>query len=464
MNRLKHNLCGAALALLLTVTASAGFALLAGSLVELYDALVRDSRTADGSYRENLAVTELGTPIIVRDQWQPFRTKKLFDLQRQPIELPAREPVWRPAALSADDAGQSGWLRRYGQRNRVARIAAGGRAGEKWYILFDGNRSRRFYFQGMTRDGGETIGYIGRNGFQETKPDEESQFQEAPYRLRADLDRRTTGDRNSRVVLLDDRRLLAIDFQRRNVDELIDEPVVSLGRLNERLDGRRLANDPAVRAVRTSDRVVVLDLEEGTRRTFVIPKPLRDQPFGFYPLNEDALYFASRDPDELPADDGAERTYRREIVRATASGDVTQRETVTLSSSWPRGGGMSRGTQTRLVVVAIPATVYTAGMAFGLLPWLHAKVDHELSFSAALKRSARAAWWVVLLIAALSAWLGWLTLQHQRRHGERNGWFWAAFVFVFGLPGYIGYRLHRDWPHREPIPAPEPTGFEVFAS
>jgi predicted amidophosphoribosyltransferase len=57
-------------------------------------------------------------------------------------------------------------------------------------------------------------------------------------------------------------------------------------------------------------------------------------------------------------------------------------------------------------------------------------------------------------------------------------------VLVFGLPGYLGYRLHRRWPVRSPCPAcgqnvprdrdacagcraefppPAPKGIEVFA-
>ena len=44
------------------------------------------------------------------------------------------------------------------------------------------------------------------------------------------------------------------------------------------------------------------------------------------------------------------------------------------------------------------------------------------------------------------------------------GWFWAAFVFLFGLPGYVGYRLHKSWPWSQPVPAPEFTGREVFAN
>jgi hypothetical protein len=30
---------------------------------------------------------------------------------------------------------------------------------------------------------------------------------------------------------------------------------------------------------------------------------------------------------------------------------------------------------------------------------------------------------------------------------------WAAFVFLFGVPGWIAYRVHRTWPVFEECPA-----------
>jgi hypothetical protein len=86
---------------------------------------------------------------------------------------------------------------------------------------------------------------------------------------------------------------------------------------------------------------------------------------------------------------------------------------------------------------------------------------------------------VVFLALAIFAWF-W-----GRRAGleRKTAWYWAVFVFLFGLPGLLAYRLVAGWParvrcpscsHRRPIeteacpacrkpwPAPKPSGTEIF--
>lgn len=453
MNRLKHLVCGASLALVLTVAAATGFVPLAIGFLELCDGLIRTERPPTPSYSERLVVSEEGIPYIVHWQRQPFHKLETLDLDHQPITRPRGE-VRTPADLDSEPVPGDHWLRPNTPMNRVKRVATDGRAGENWYMVFAGNRSLRFYFEGLTIDGGETVGYLGRDGFQETQPEDVNQFRKPPRRLQSDLDQFLSAGDDRRLYVMDDRQLLSIDFENRTVDRVIEEEIISMDRLDSKISERGYATnstETGVWAARTSQQVVAWTPEEGVRRTYVIPQELRNRPFNFFASNEGAIYVT--------------RQNGHELTWAAESGDVTDQKSVSLSSSShprQRSDGLSDEAEARIMVAAVPATLWSAGAAFGVLPFVSAQMD-EVPYSEALAQWAGELWWVVLPVMAFCAWLSWLTFQLQRRHGDHDAWFWAGFVFLFGLPGYIGYRLHRSWPHNEPLPAPAPTGLEVFA-
>jgi hypothetical protein len=80
----------------------------------------------------------------------------------------------------------------------------------------------------------------------------------------------------------------------------------------------------------------------------------------------------------------------------------------------------------------------------------------------------------------LAAWC----YRRHRRFEERGALVWAAFVFLTGPAGIVGYLLHRRWPASErcaacgtvvprdreeclaceaQFPPPAPEGIEIFA-
>jgi hypothetical protein len=52
----------------------------------------------------------------------------------------------------------------------------------------------------------------------------------------------------------------------------------------------------------------------------------------------------------------------------------------------------------------------------------------------------------------MSSVLAVLTYRRQRRFGLPWAGIWAGLVFLFGLPMYLAYRVHRVWPARLPCP------------
>ena len=85
--------------------------------------------------------------------------------------------------------------------------------------------------------------------------------------------------------------------------------------------------------------------------------------------------------------------------------------------------------------------------------WAHAK---EVGAAPAILWGAV----IITLIAGIVA--AWIIAQEAARRQQGSAWLWGAFGFVFGLPGYVGYRLHRR--RQPPLPAAAaPRDTEVFA-
>ncbi len=108
------------------------------------------------------------------------------------------------------------------------------------------------------------------------------------------------------------------------------------------------------------------------------------------------------------------------------------------------------------------------------------------NFAAAFSASVKAHWPQLLGVFAVALVLAAMVYRRSRLFGlpKRQQIAWAVFVFLLGLPAYVGYLLHRRWPFRQPCPRcqrsaprdrsactecgdgfPEParTGIEIFA-
>ena len=72
-------------------------------------------------------------------------------------------------------------------------------------------------------------------------------------------------------------------------------------------------------------------------------------------------------------------------------------------------------------------------------------------------------WPALVFVCVVGAVVALLAHRHLRRNDVSHRAAWLVFVFLFGLPGYVGYRLHRRFPRRDPIPPPERLGYEIFA-
>lgn len=459
MNRIQQLYCGASLALYLAVTAATGFVLFAAFLMHLHYEFTKHNPATTESHTEFVAMAESGRPIIVRKTWGRVHRTETWDLHRRPVDLPDKKPATQSAELPATPHESRHWLARLGRDRQMGRLNVSAPAGENWFSVPGGPGDRGFFFQGILADGGQTVGYIGRDGFQESKPGDESRFTFNSPRLHIGPDRFLRFGK-SRVLVFDDRRLLSVDLAQRRVAPLIDGPIVSLNWLDRPALGRSRSSKRRLRAIRSTEQVTVLHLGNATLRRFVIPSGYRDRPFRFFAVGNEAWYVIARE-NAAPAAEGA-GTKQFELVRATASGAIQQRHAIALSSTQNRVRETRFPAQSRIATAAVPGTIASVGIACGLLPWVASAGRSDVTFQQALQTSIGDTWWVVVLVVGLSAWLARSAYRRQQRLGERHGPFWAGLVFLLGVPGYVGFRLFRDEPNRTTVPPVEPTGFEVF--
>ncbi len=60
----------------------------------------------------------------------------------------------------------------------------------------------------------------------------------------------------------------------------------------------------------------------------------------------------------------------------------------------------------------------------------------------------------LIAVLALSIVLAILVQRRSRAFGlsRREQIVWSVFVFLFGLPAFVGWRIYRRWPIRQPCP------------
>jgi hypothetical protein len=90
--------------------------------------------------------------------------------------------------------------------------------------------------------------------------------------------------------------------------------------------------------------------------------------------------------------------------------------------------------------------------AIGLL--LVIATDQPQSYAAAVTALLKDSGPSLIAVVAVSIVLAILVQRRSRAFGlsRREQIAWSVFVLLFGLPAYVGFRLIRRWPTRQPCP------------
>jgi hypothetical protein len=465
------------------------------SLFVLWIQLIADQMgRSDDTYRY-VVVRVDGVPLVQEYSHHAYRYLYL-DGQKAPGEL-GNVSMARGGRLAGPeifDNLQRSWA------GRILILSDQRRPPIYWYLVHDGEQAGRGYLVGFDSEAKFRVGYIGTLGFRSSEPPREEQFPvpRASMQFLASsrpLDPRYlpivsvvgNGDETSifwpwSYYLVSGDRLEAIDLRDRSVRTLLEEP----GLLSSTVCTQAVAKLPdkhtkpvempqSFLVARAADRVLLLSASGTVRSTSVIPIELRGSTFTYYEL-ADGSGLAVKD-----------RYHLREVVAELywfdRQGTISRREEVA------RGGKIAAITRPGLGgwlrAVAFPSPV----AAIFAVPGPDA-TDYLLSGDAgsvgqAVARALAETWPPLLVAGILAAGLAWLTVRRQREYAQGRTVAWAIFVFLFGLPGLVGYLVHRRWPVRAACPAchrlvprdrsscaacsaefptPQPKGIEVLVS
>jgi hypothetical protein len=251
------------------------------------------------------------------------------------------------------------------------------------------------------------------------------------------------------VQMASDDRVLEVDLRRRSVRTLLrSDHILGLGAYSRPTAPPAKANDDdemrpwrTFLVVRTADRIIVTDLAGQAQRSYPLPDGLSSKWLTFWEVSDGtALIDRSRRTPE---------GNRHELLWIDVAGSVVRRREVVLESGatvGPAGAGW-------LAALAAPAPI-AAAFAVPLAAGESELVrDDESAFLPAYKRGFADAWPALLAVVVAGAAMAWFCFRRQRRYAQPWTAAWVIFVFLGGIPGLIGYLLHRRWPVLETCPA-----------
>jgi len=430
-----------------------------GSIVSQFD-------RPEGVYR-SFIVSGDGTPFM--------RTYDDSHVTCETLEGKALDPERRDRIPSLGQAmlpppqPPAGPLFEVGWSSRIVLFADPGPPSLAWYFLHDGQADGAGYFAGFDVKTKRPIGYLGARGFRPDEPPADDWFPMDGRLMQAEAAFDTVGRTGawgsmvqhyrrfvrderfpaSAVFMLSGNRLLEVDFAKRSVRTILE---------GESLLGVNLFQQPApfeingektviprlkqYLAARSGDRVLVVDPQAGLQRAYILPEKIRRQRLHFCELD-------NRTGVALLMDARA-RAFGQELVLFDPAGKVLRQAAIPSQPGrlLDRPSTLAWGCAAAIPVPIVAPFVVPSGYVREYL-WS----GEVSSFARASGRALAQTWPQLLIVFLLSASMAWLCYRRQKRFALPHTARWVAFVFLGGVPGLIGYLLHRRWPPRVACPA-----------
>ena len=457
--------------LLLAVTLALGFGLLWSTAICWIAELVEsDSEPGSG-----LIFRQDGTPLL-RSTVTPTGTQRITDLHGAPVEIPEGELLLGQNILERDQSrgGHGFWsAERADWRQRIEGYSDLNKQATNWYFVSDGRWEGTAYLVGYDEASKRQIGFLGREGFRLSLPDSELfpfaggrsslrtdvisgqpwQGQQIPVSGAYGFTQTYTSSADASApwkiyVRSRDHRLYQVDLRARSVRPVLEgETIVAAGVAVMRtpMAGAQIPPDsprPDIDFIVRTDRdVILLDHELHIARRYALPRELLAKPIVW---SEIAPGKAVGWWTEIVHDPS--RRMTEHITWFDASGTVARHEDLSLPAS----------SEPSNVLIALAAPCLAIDLAF--VGWLYPMElqdeNSSLTWPDALRIAGEGFWLTMVLTLAVSVLLAVCCYRRQARYavGQGEQWAWTLFVFLGGLPGWIGYRYARRWPVLEICP------------
>jgi hypothetical protein len=403
-----------------------------------------------------------------------------LELRADGTPVVSPEIIWRPddapptpttgetsldAAFLAADHNENLMGLRYGWEWRLQPFTDPRYPEVIWHFITDGQRHGSAYFIGYERRTDTRIGYLGMAGFRaDALPAGERlpfwgnnrgirvrlhNLQTVPWRLFGPA---VLGSPREVVevpwqvyVQGDDNKVYQVDLGQRTVRVAFEDgPIHSSALLVRTAPASEVGRRDIL--VRTDDSVVVINGRDGSQRRFVIPEELRAAGFTFGETTA-GEGLACWTPGFEPGADVL--TYH--VAWFDAAGTISRREEVSLNRTH------DPDTQSWFLGVSLPVPLLDDLYVTLIHPYHIPLYEPPPSYPAALQRELAEYWPALLIAHLLSLVLAGLCYWRQSRYGANRAErvVWPVFVFLLGLPGWIGFRYGQTWPSVERCPSCE---------
>jgi hypothetical protein len=337
-----------------------------------------------------------------------------------------------------------------------------------WYfVVVDDNVNGRGYFAGYNAQTRLSAGYLARDGFTSAKPARDAQFPVDGARFRyggtlfgclgygqpQGLSPGGPAEPRSDCTyppwifyLHSGGRMLKIDLVGRTVGTALEaDDILSIGQVfRTEPEGAYSHRNLQTLAVRHPERITHFNPIDESTEDWRIPAELRDEEFTFYRVSEQTAFV------DVSHSSDPTRRNDHELVWFNKAGEITRREKVSLKGLQVTPNGLAATGP----FLALPELLFWACV----IPTMDADQPGGGSLPA-----FAAIWPGALFIFCTTAFAVVLTDRKQRRSGMPRSYAWLAFVLLLGMPGYVGFLVHRRWPRHAPIPPQQRSGIEVFA-
>jgi hypothetical protein len=315
-----------------------------------------------------------------------------------------------------------------------------------WYLVDDGQPESHAHFVGYDSQSKRQIGYIGLKGFQSEVPTPENQFVFPSAMLNRTgavagaLSASYSLDQMSWIAhVLSDGKLYRVNLDRRSVEQVpFPDPIVSidvaLQPKGEPEADLEVAYDQRV-LVRTSDKLVFLDFEGKTVRTVPLPENVRGDDLDVYRWWLPTVLLVHRQGG--PSGVG--------ITWVDTQNNSSKHLDIALRGEAPFRPALLACGLAFALVGAVPFAV----AIFFIVPLLLLFFGISNSFAESFAMMSVAGWPALVGLGLLGIGLAVVSYRRQRRLGLEGAALWAVFVALLGVPGWIGYQLHRRWPLTE---------------
>jgi hypothetical protein len=408
---------------------------------------------------ERLQVRSDGTLLIQSNPQDNLSQVSYRDLKGVAQDAPDRDDLLPSVYLFGARETPGFFSRQVGWAERLRAFVDEREPTVNWFFVHDGKPDGAGYFVGYERTSNRRVGFIGMAGFREgpvpaadripVRGEPTSSAPVSMYSGHAWVLRPAGGDVPPHLVYLPSgNQLRQADLAARTVTTVYEtpEPIESVGipTLAYWSTGHSTTEQPIL--VRTTRQIHELDQQHHLKKVLSIPADVdRRSSVEWYQIKSGQA-IAVADP--LRSTGQPDIVYRKLVYRITGDGAIGDQFAVDLQTG---SSAPDKATQAFQLALVLPVPAILS--AIGLL--LVIANDPPRSYPAAVTALVKDAWPSFLIaLVALSIVLAILVQRRSRTFGlsRREQIAWSVFVLLFGLPAYVGFRIYRRWPTRQPCP------------